>query len=113
MRWISSNAAVECSGQLQRVCARLFLDAEDNCRLGVVGPLAALECLADAYLTQVAYQDGTGVLGRDNDLADLLLVGDTAHSLDQVLLSARDAEARRRVAVGLLQGNLHLTRETW
>ena len=53
---------IECSGQLQRVRARLFLDAEDDCRLGVVGSFAALECLADPHLAQVAHQNGTARL---------------------------------------------------
>ena len=58
---MSSERGIERSRQFQRVRARLFLDPEDHCRLGVMGPFATLQCLADAHLARSRTRIGPGV----------------------------------------------------
>ena len=74
----------------------------------VVRAFAAPERGTDRHLAEVPDQDRPSLAGGDHGLADLLEALRPADPEDQVLLAARDPEARRRVPVRLAQRMLDL-----
>ena len=86
------------AGQRQSVDVRLPVDAQDHRRPPVARAVAPLQRFADAQLGDVAHADRLRIPRRDDGGADAFDVPDAPCSLNQVLLTAREAEPGRRIA---------------
>ncbi len=74
---------VEPLRQLERVRARLLLDAEDHRGTAVVRALAQLHRRADPHLAELADQHGLGAAHGDHGLADVGRRADPADAVDE------------------------------
>src|SRR4051794_14370768 len=87
--------AIQRSCELERVCTWLFLDAENNGRFGVVRALGSFKSFADLNNRDIADQDGTCLNCLDGRAPYIVFRSGTAHTLDQIFLSAGDHEPGR------------------
>src|SRR5215831_4976368 len=68
---------------------------------------SALERLSDLYARDLTHQDRPRVARLDHNVPDLIFIGHTAHTLNEVLLSSGKSETRRRIAIGPPKCSLH------
>ena len=91
---------VDALGQFQCVDRRLFLNANDDGRFGIVRAFAPLDRRAFANDTHVLYEHWRCVRGFDADRGDGVGVTETADTAHEVLLPLCDLKSCGRVLVG-------------
>jgi hypothetical protein len=94
------KSGVDALGQFQCVDRRLFLNAHDDGRFGVVRALAPLDRRAFANDTHVLYEHWGCVRGLDADGGDGVGVIEAADTAHEVLLPLRNLKSCSRVPVG-------------
>ncbi len=99
---------IDLFGELQRVRARLLLDADDDRGLRVVRTVAPLDGRPNLHGSKIAHQHGHGVVNLHDRRADIGGVREPPDAADEIFLPFGGGKSRRRVPVGGRQRALHV-----